>query len=209
MDKKAIFRTYADYVWLYNKEPESIAEFCNFASIATEDFTQHFDGVTSLKKTLLTNVFESAYERVLIASEENEYSNRERCLALFFTLIEEFQAYKKYLAQRYQLKNTPSTMEEWRPFNQLFVEKTRNLNTDSRVNWLRDKLPGKITSEVNGILVGWNYVFRVWLADDTEEQTTTDAAIEKTVHLYFDFATTNQMEQLLDFGKFLMSTKLN
>lgn len=209
MDKKAIFKTYADYVWLYNKEPESIIDFCQFASILPEEFTAHFDGVEPVKKNLLVATFESALARVEEAAKSNDYSNRERCLALFFTLIEEFQDYKKYLANRYTLKNTAKVLEEWRPFNQLFVEKTSNLNPDGRIQWLRDKLPSKLTAEMNGLLMGWNYVFRVWLADETEEQTSTDAAIEKTVHLYFDFASTSQLDQLVDFGKFLMSTKLH
>lgn len=209
MEKSPVFKAYTEFVWLNNREPHSIAEFCSYANIDPIAFKTTFGQFKTIRQQLLTTVFEEVWERVEQAAEENDYSLREKCLALFFTLAEAFGAYRDYLKTRYPLKELGALVEDWRPFNKLFVAKTQYFQQNERVNWLRDKLPGRFTDEVNSLLMGWNYVFRVWLADESEEQATTDAAIEKTVHLYFDLSENKQFEKLLDFGKFIATTKVS
>lgn len=208
MDKTSVYTAFAEYYWLNNREPESIAVFCEAAGIEPAVFKTKFINFSNLKKQLLTDTFHDAWLKVEATAEEHEYSNREKALALFFTLIEAFSPYKNYFKQVYGFKEVQATLSDWRAFNHVFVEKTAFLNTDERLQWLREKLPSKLTNEMNGLLIAWNYVFRVWMADESEEQATTDAAIEKTIHLYFDFANTDQLEKVLDFGKFVFSTKV-
>ncbi len=208
MEKSEIYVKFAEYCWIHNKQPESIAAFCSFAQIEPKTFTEHFNGFDELRSKLLTETFEQVWETVEASAEQHNYSGREKALALFFTLVEKFGPYKRYFQHLYPLKQTPAFIKDWRAFNQQFVKTTQYLNTDERLQWLRDKLPGSVTSEANGLLIAWNYVFRVWLADEHEDQATTDAAIEKTIHLYFDFANTDKLEQLMDFGKFIFSTKV-
>lgn len=208
MEKSTVFKAYTEFVWLNNREPNSIAEFCTYANLDPLEFKTAFHQLSGIRQQLLTAVFEEVWERVEQASEENAYSSREKCLALFFTLIEAFGPYRDYLQTRYPVKDAGTLLADWRPFNRLFVSKTQYFQENSRINWLRDKLPGKLTDEVNSLLMGWNYVFRVWLADESEEQSVTDAAIEKTVHLFFDLSENKQFEQLLDFGKFVATTKV-
>jgi hypothetical protein len=100
-------------------------------------------------------------------------------------------------------------LKHWREFNLAFVENTNRLQTDDRITWVKNKLPNKLTKEVNGLLLAWNYVYRVWLADTSSDNAKTDAAIEKTIHLYFDFANTDQFEKIIDFGKFVVGTKVS
>ncbi|WP_343606049.1 hypothetical protein [Fluviicola sp.] len=208
MEKSPVFKAYTEFVWLNNREPHSIAEFCTYANIDPVAFKTTFGQFKNIRQQLLTTVFDEVWERVEQAAAENDYSLREKCLALFFTLAEAFGAYRDYLKTRYPLKELGALVEDWRPFNKLFVAKTQHFQQNERVNWLRDKLPGKLTDEVSSLLMGWNYVFRVWLADESEEQATTDAAIEKTVHLYFDLSENKQFEKVLDFGKFIATTKV-
>jgi len=208
MEKSTVFKHYTEFVWLNNRAPQSIAEFCTYASIDPIEFKVAFQQLKTIPQQLLSNVFEEVWEKVEKAAEENEYSSREKCLALFFTLVEGFSPYRNYLKAAYSAKELGALIEDWRPFNRLFVSKTQYFQQNDRINWLRDKLPGKLTDEINSLLMGWNYVFRVWLADESEEQSVTDAAIEKTVHLYFDLSENQQFEKLLDFGKFMATTKV-
>lgn len=208
MDRTAIYTAFTEYYWLNNREPESIAVFCEKAGIEPTVFKTQFLNFSNLKKQLLIDTFNGVWEKVEVVAEEHGYTNREKALALFFTLIEAFTPYKHYLKQVYGFKDLQAAVSDWRSFNHEFVAKTAFLNPDERLQWLREKLPSKLTNEVNGLLVAWNYVFRVWMADESEDQATTDAAIEKTIHLYFDFANTDQLEKVLDFGKFVFSTKV-
>lgn len=209
MEKSTAFKAYTEFVWLNNREPHSIAEFCTYANLDPVEFKTAFGQLNGIRQQLLTDVFEDVWEKVEKAAEANDYSPREKCLALFFTLAEAFGAYREYLKTRYPLKEVGTLVEDWRPFNRLFVSKTQHFQQNDRINWLRDKLPGKLTDEFNSLLMGWNYIFRVWLADESEEQSVTDAAIEKTVHLYFDLSENKQFEKLLDFGKFVATTKVS
>ncbi len=208
MEKSTVFKTYTEFVWLNNREPNSIAEFCTYAKIDPVEFKVAFQQLKGIKQQLLTTVFEDVWERVEKAAEENEYSPREKCLALFFTLIEGLSEYRDYLQTSYSLKEVGALVEDWRPFNKLFVSKTQYFQQNDRINWLREKLPNKLTDEINSLLLGWNYVFRVWLADESEDKATTDAAIEKTIHLYFDLSENKQFEKVIDFGKFIATTKV-
>jgi hypothetical protein len=208
MDKSSIYEQFATYCWVNNKQPESIAAFCDFAKIEHTTFTEHFSSFDQLRSCLLIETLEKVWDNVEATATQHEYSGREKALALFFTLAEKFGPYKRYFQTLYPLKQTPAFVQDWRGFNQQFVRHTQYLNPDERMQWLRDKLPNTITNEANGLLIAWNYVFRVWLADESEDQATTDAAIEKTIHLYFDFANTDKLEQLMDFGKFIFSTKV-
>ena len=208
MEKSTVFKHYTEFVWLNNRAPQSIAEFCTYASIDPIEFKVAFQQLKTIPQQLLSSVFEEVWQKVEKAAEENEYSSREKCLALFFTLVEGFSPYRNYLKTAYSVKELGALIEDWRPFNRLFVSKTQYFQQNDRINWLRDKLPGKLTDEINSLLMGWNYVFRVWLADESEEQAVTDAAIEKTVHLYFDLSENQQFEKVLDFGKFMATTKV-
>lgn len=208
MDKSSIYDQFANFCWVHNKQPDSIASFCEFAQIEHTVFTEHFSSFDQLRRDLLTEILESVWENVEETAAQHDYTGREKALALFFTLVEKFGPYKRYFRAVYPLKQTPAFLQDWRGFNQNFVRHTQYLNPDERLQWLRDKLPNTVTTEANGLLVAWNYVFRVWLADETEAQATTDAAIEKTIHLYFDFANTDKLEQIMDFGKFIFSTKV-
>lgn len=209
MENKAIFKAYADYCWLNNSEPASIRVFCEELNLDSIAFKTRFQDFSKVRKMLLEKVLNDSIAATEAASEEHEYSSREKTLALFFSLVEHFAPFKPYLNSTYSFKNAKQYIEDWRLFNQTFVAHTKDFLEDEKLVWLRDKLPGKVTKEVNALLLGWNYVFRVYLADDTEDNTRTDAAIEKTVHMYFDFAHTNHLEQLVDFGKFVFSTKVS
>ncbi len=208
MKKSELYHLFTEFYWLNSREPESVAEFCAFAKIEPDTFKSFFDSIQFIQPSIYLHVFEMAWEKVEIAAQENDYSPREIALALFFTLIEEFQPFKTYLNSRMGKNDIRKELDSWRGFNHQFVAKTNALQSDERLLWIRDKIPDKLTDEVNGLLLGWNYVYRVWLADDSENNTRTDAAIEKVIHLYFDLAKTDKLGQLVDFGKFLATTKL-
>jgi hypothetical protein len=48
----------------------------------------------------------------------------------------------------------------------------------------------------------------VWLNDDSDEFSNTDAAIEKSVNLSIDMLEKNTLDSLIDFGKFALKTKI-
>jgi hypothetical protein len=59
-----------------------------------------------------------------------------------------------------------------------------------------------------GYKLVFTYLFRVWLKDDSEGFSTTDAAIEKSVNLSFDMLGVSPLDSLIDFGKFALKTKV-
>jgi hypothetical protein len=51
------------------------------------------------------------------------------------------------------------------------------------------------------------FVLRYWTKDDSNQFEMTDAAIEKAVNLSFQLISTNTIDSLLDFGKFMFTKK--
>lgn len=209
MEQSKIFEAYANAFWLEGKNPESIGAFCKASKIKPEDFRAHFESFDEIQLAFPKFILDQSIERLEADETFPEYTSREKALAFFFTLIEEFSKYKSYFKIQASNRNPLDQLKHWREFNLAFVENTNRLQTDDRITWVKNKLPNKLTKEMNGLLLAWNYVYRVWLADTTADNAKTDAAIEKTIHLYFDFANTDQFEKILDFGKFVVGTKVS
>ena len=60
---------------------------------------------------------------------------------------------------------------------------------------------------VHGFWVQTLFVLRYWLTDTSDKFEMTDAAIEKAVNLSFKFITSNTLDSIVDFGKFLITKK--
>ncbi len=206
--REELFKKLDEFIWLNKAFPSSIGEFCKQSEISPQDFRKEFEDEDVFYSSILIESFEAAYKNMETEAAENEYEEREKSLALFFNLVHEFSKFPYFFRLIGKMENTKKYLPLWRKFNKLFVEKTAFFQKDTNINWVKDKLPNSITSEMNGLLFAWNYVFRVWLADKTEKKEKTDAAIEKVIHLYFDFSNTQHLQQLIDFGKFAFTTKV-
>ena len=204
-----IAKKYTEFELLEGRMPHSVFEISKYAGIQEKTFYKYFNNLEATRKYILENLINKTLERLDEDEEYTNFSSNEKALALLFTLFEEFMNQRSYLIFKYSsIKDVRHLAGDWDGFFRQFNARMEQIIQE-----------GKQTEEiVSRPLVGdyyaksfklvFLYAFRVWINDSSEKFQTTDAAIEKSVNLAFEFLGHSPLESILDFGKFAMKTKV-
>lgn len=206
--EEKILKGYVEFELLNGRAPHSVFELSKKLKIEESIFYQSYTNLEQVRQAVLVNLLKQTYGVMDADPQYLSFSAREKLLALFFTMFEQFKSQRSYLLMKYSnLMKTPQTMQDWK----LFMEEM-----DTRIDGILGE--AKDSDEIKdrpvigahfskGYKFVFSYLFRVWVNDDSVEFSNTDAAIEKTVNLTFDMMGTTPLDSLLDFGKFAMKTK--
>ena len=211
MKKKETFiAKYIEFELLEGRQPNSVYEFCKKFKSNEASFYEHFNSIDHLKKIILVNFVNDTIDALDTDKDYESYSGREKLLAFFYTLFENFKENRSYLITKY--KNTEAfkfKMEDWNLFFLQFNARIEAiLNEAKSVNEIASR--PYISSHYSKIFkVTLAYVFRVWVNDESKDFETTDAAIEKAVNSAFELLSAGPLDTLLDFGKFALKTKIS
>ena len=203
------FKLYANYCLLENREPSSIGEFCRASNLDTEEFLTHFASIEALRSGLLSSCLENLHNRLSKDEEFQEFSLRDQLMTYYFGIFEALMPYRNYLIQRYKAwKNVPDRKIEWHPFYREHVAFIDSLMQKAYTSGDLPRRSGLEKYGPKGFQLVFTYLLRVWMNDNTKDFITTDAAIEKSVHLSVSVLEPSPLDALLDFGKFAFSTKI-
>lgn len=206
--EEKIIKGYIEFELLIGRPPHSVFELAKKVKVEENVFYQSFTSLDKVRQEIPLDLLRKTLSVMDADPQYNSFSAREKLLALFFTLFEQFQPQRSYLLMKYNnLLKAPKTMQDWKPFME---------QLDTRIDSILSE--GKDTEEIKdrpvigahfskGYKLVFMYLFRVWMNDDSVEFSNTDAAIEKTVNLSFDMLGTTPLDSLVDFGKFAFKTK--
>lgn len=206
--EEKIIKGYVEFELLNGRPPHSVFELAKKIKLDESVFYESFTNLDKVRQAVLTGLLNQTLSVMDADPQYLGFSSREKLLALFFTLFEQFKAQRSYLLVKYSnLLKMPQSMQDWKPFLE---------GLDARIDAILGE--GKETEEIKdrpvigahfskGYKLIFNYLFRVWVNDDSVDFSNTDAAIEKTVNLSFDMMGSTPLDSLLDFGKFAMKTK--
>ena len=207
--EEKIIKGYIEFELLNGRPPHSAFELTKKLKIEEAVFYQHYTSLSHLQQAIPLQLINQTL--MVLDGDPNygEFSAREKLLALFFTMFEQFQHQRSYLLYKYShLKDAPKAWKDWGPFlDQLNARIESILVEAKRGEEIKDR-PFIGAHYAKGYPLVFMYLFRVWLKDDSLGYSTTDAAIEKTVNLSFDMLGTTPLDSLLDFGKFALKTKV-
>ena len=209
VQREKIIKGYIEFELLNGRAPNSVYELTHKLEMDEATFYQSFGSLGALRCAIVTEFMKDTI--AVLDQDENypTFSAREKLLALFFTLFEQFQPQRSYLLARYgDIKKAPENSRDWQDFLRQFTEKVRSILSEAKtLNEIQDRpLIGKHYDK--GFPLVFAYLFRVWVKDDSPDFATTDAAIEKAVNLSFDMLGKNPLDSLIDFGKFALNTKV-
>ncbi len=209
MTKDKIIKSYIEFELLNGRKAHSVLEFCKKYKIEEQEFFKHFKSLEAIVKEIPLLVFLQTKERLLADENYHSYSGREKMLALFFTLFEEFLPQRSYFLYKYSnLKDSFEQLSDWKLFLDHIDVFTAEILNEVRQN---EEIQGRTFVDAHShkaYKLVFTYLFRVWLNDDSDEFTNTDAAIEKSVNLSIDMLEKNTLDSLIDFGKFALKTKI-
>lgn len=209
MSKDKIIKSYIEFELLNGRKPHSVLELCKKYKIEENEFFKHFKSLEAIVKEIPLLVFMRTKERLIADKNYQAYTGREKMLALFFTLFEEFLTQRSYFLYNYSnLKDSFAQLSDWKPFLDQLDNFTAEILNEARQN---EEIQGRTFVDAHthkAYKLVFTYLFRVWLNDDSDEFINTDAAIEKSVNLSIDMLEKNTLDSLIDFGKFALKTKI-
>jgi hypothetical protein len=204
-----ITQGFIEFQLLNGRKPHSVLELTKKLKITEEEFYKHFPTLDKIAQKIPLNNLLNAVQRLHQDANYPEFTAREKLLGIFFTLFEELNKNRSYYLFNYtDIQQISSQAKDWKPFlSELDLTIDQILSEAKREEEIKDRpLIGEHYSK--GFKLVFTYLFRVWIKDESEGFSSTDAAIEKTVNLSFDMLQSNQLDALIDFGKFAFKTKV-
>jgi hypothetical protein len=209
VQREKIIKGYIEFELLNGRSPNSVFELTHKLELEESVFYQSFGSLDALRSAIVTEFLK---DTLAVLDKDEAYatfSAREKLLALFFTLFEQLQVQRSYLLAKYgDIKRTPQNSKDWQDFMKLLTDRADVILSEAKsLHEIQDR-PVIGQHYGKGYPLVFVYLFRVWVNDDSQDFTTTDAAIEKTVNLSFDMLGKSPLDSLLDFGKFAFKTKV-
>lgn len=206
--KIMLLKAFKRHYLLHGNLPPSIYAFVKDLDVEEDEFFKHFNSFKDLERQLWLHYFIDVAERLEKDDSYLNFSIREKLLAFYFTFYEVIQPDRSFILTAYE-KNLTKNMDTY--FLKHFKEHFKN-----HVEELL--LEGKETDEVaerpyidknyhKGFWTQFIFVLNFWLKDESRGFEKTDEAIEKAVHLSFDFIAKGPLDSLVDFAKFVYQNR--
>ena len=206
-DKKGDIRhklkeAYIKYVLSEDTLPKSIYAFAEKVGVSEADFYGNFSTLNSLERAIWADWF--AEVRTALSADDNfsSFTFREKILSVYYTWFEKLlqnRSFALYQFEHAKRELDPSFLKKLKDVFQEYMNELVNGAIDSG-EIKRNKLSEQYAS---AFWVQFLFVSKFWLNDESEDFQKTDAAIEKSVNLAFDFIGTGPLDRLVDFAKFL------
>lgn len=205
-----IITLYMGQVLQNNAEPKNVYLFCQDNKIVESDFYAFYGSLEALKQDIWVKFFENV--KNTIEADENylTYSNKNKLLTLYFSLIEILTLNRSYVVFALkEEKNVLKNLQQLKTFRnhfKSFIVDMIDMQTseeDFKVNKHLKPL------YVEGAWVEFLFILKFWLDDTSKGFEKTDVMIEKAVKATFDVLDTTPLDSLVDFGKFVWKEKFN
>jgi hypothetical protein len=205
-----IITIYMDQVLQHNAEPKNVYLFCHENKIVESDFYAFYGSLEALKQDIWLKFFENV--KSTVESDENyaTYSNKNKLLTLYFSLIEVLTLNRSYVVfalkeDKNMLKNLQQLKTFRNHFKSFIVDmiNTQTSEEDFKVNKIAKPI------YVEGAWVEFLFILKFWLDDTSKGFEKTDVMIEKAVKATFEVLDTTPLDSLLDLGKFVWKEKFN
>lgn len=206
----SIITLYMDSVLSQNEEPKNVYIFCKENKIDESDFYAYYGSLEALKQDIWLKLFENAKQTIESDANFLIYSQKDKVLTLYFTLVEVLNLNRSYVSFALRdSKNILQNLHQMKTFRNHFksfivdIVETETSERDMRLN----KVIKPFFAE--GIWVEFLFILKFWLDDTSKGFEKTDVMIEKAVKATFDFIDTTPVESLFDLGKFVWKEKFN
>ncbi len=208
MDKQFTRDAYIKY-WLENgKKPISVYTFTQQLGIPESTFYDNYSSFEALEKDIWRSFFVDTLEKLKPDATYLNYDSREKLLAFYFLWVQRLRENRSYiLLQKDKYLAPPLHIDQLESFRIAFYDYIRDLIKEGyQSGEIKER---KFVSDqyVHGFWLQALFVLQYWVKDDSERFEMTDAAIEKAVNLSFQLISSNTLDSILDFGKFVFARK--
>jgi hypothetical protein len=182
--------------------------FCQQLEVAERTFYDSYSSFDALEKDIWVSFFQDTLEQLKEDEIYRNYSSREKLLTFYFLWVQQLRENRSYILQQKDKYLVPGLhLDKLESFRIAFYDYIRDLIKEGyQTGEIKER---KYISDqyVHGFWLQALFVLRYWTNDDSERFEMTDAAIEKAVNLSFQLISSNTLDSILDFGKFMFARK--
>jgi hypothetical protein len=210
VDDRSIIALYMNDVLEMNEAPKNVFVFCKKHGIEESEFYSFFGTLDALRQAIWVMFFENAVGVIEKEPAFEGYSDKNKLLALYFTLFEILTLNRSYVL--YSLKEHQESFKNLKNLKEFRSHfKSYIVNTiKSKPSEVFGKV-AKVTEPVfsEGAWLQFLFLLKFWMDDTSKGFEKTDVLIEKSVNTVVDLLDTKPLESLFDLGKFLWKEKMN
>jgi hypothetical protein len=203
--KEIIQNAYIDYVLTHNKKPASVYIFAKDNAMAEDDFYKYFGSFDSIDEAIWAQFFEKTIFEIKQQEVWQAYSAREKALSFFYSFFELLKTKRSYVIYSMQYFSkaltTPQALKQskqvFETLSMQVIQEGLESNELADRKFLSDKYK-------NALWMQLMFVLKFWQKDNSAGFEKTDEAIEKGVNVTFDLFQRTPIDNLFDYGKFLM-----
>jgi AcrR family transcriptional regulator len=208
MDKNLIREAYIKYWLEHGRNPISIFAFCQQLNVTEAAFYELYSSFDAVEKDIWRAFFEETLDKLKEDETYKTYGVREKLLAFYFLWVQQLRGNRSYiLLQKEKYLAPPLHLEKLEAFRVAFYDYVRELIKEGYATGEVKERKYVSDQYVHGFWLQALFVLQYWIKDDSERFEMTDAAIEKAVNLSFQLISSNTLDSILDFGKFVFTRK--
>jgi AcrR family transcriptional regulator len=186
--------------------PVSRTEIAAAAGLGIAQFEATFTSLEALQDAVWVEYLRTTLETLERSAEFAQYNVREKLLAFYYTLFEKLgdeEDFCRMFEPKLGFWNyNPAFLGGFKHAYLIFVNELISEGIDS----------GEIAERMvlGDEYAGWHwpqllFLLNKWVADESEGNTFTDQAVEKSVNLGFDIMGRNVLDSAFDFAKFMFT----
>ncbi|KOY87590.1 hypothetical protein AD998_16920 [bacterium 336/3] len=195
---------YIQFVLEHNKRPQSAYEFCKFASVDENTFYETYGTIDALESNIWLYFFVETKNQILADEQYQAYSVREKLLAFDYTWLENLRSHRSFITLVLSSQSSPMWQKKaaFTKFKEEFMAYAQELLSEAQETE-EVKNRNIINNAYPKILWGQTmYLLNFWIKDASSNFEQTDAAVEKSVNLFFDLTGHSFIDSFIDFTKF-------
>lgn len=207
--REDLINRYMNYVLEQGHPPGNIYKFCKEGKIKEEEFYAHFGSFKGLQQAVWEAFYNNTIELLQKNKEYNDFNSKDKLLSFFYTFFELLTANRSYVlisSDHGGLKDKSSEYKTLRKKIRSFAEDLIAADNEEKSSNLLERNT-KIFAE--GAWWHFMFLFKFWVDDNSPGFEKTDMAIEKSVNTVYDLFDNTPLENILDFGKFLVKEGLS
>ncbi len=202
---ESIQDSYIDYVLTEGSEPKSVYIFAKQNEMTEAEFYQFFGSFEAVEQSIWAGLANKTLAEIKAQEVWGQYSAREKALSFFygfFELLKSSRSFAIYTINK-QLKGftTPRVFEPLKNIYENFADDILKEGIESTE--LSDR---KFFSKryKDALWIQFVFVLNFWVNDNSAGFEKTDEAIEKGVNVTFDLFQRSPIDNLFEYGKFLV-----
>ena len=207
--KEKIIQAYIDQVVSNGKKPVTVFKFCKEIGIKESEFYDVAGSFHELENQIWASLMDRTIAAVSADQQFENFSAREKMLALYFTLLEILKENRSFAVMTAGISLSPvqfpACLKGFKSSFENFVSEIIGSGKSSGEVATRPMLDNRYPQ------IFWIHlmlVMQFWISDSSPSFEQSDAFVEKSVNLAFDLIGKGALDTAIDLAKFVYQSKV-